>query len=162
MVGERRAWDMAVKKFGNPPPGSRVYIQTRQVVDGQQDLPVANRRGCAGPAAAPPSHRRGRIETREIYRRYKGDLREIHRNEALTPRCLLQGTARVAEGPLRVTRAKSGGTLECPRGNRQGSRVGLPRDRLAAAAKEASGTVYRYHESILDARSRSGPSRPSA
>jgi hypothetical protein len=29
-----------VKKFGNPPPGSRVFIQTRQQVDGQQDLPV--------------------------------------------------------------------------------------------------------------------------
>ena len=29
-----------VKKFGNPPPGSRVFIQTRQQVDGQQGLPV--------------------------------------------------------------------------------------------------------------------------
>ena len=29
-----------VKKFGNPPPGSRVFIRTQQQVDGQQDLPV--------------------------------------------------------------------------------------------------------------------------
>ena len=29
-----------VKEFGNPPPGSRVFIQTRQHVDGQQDRPV--------------------------------------------------------------------------------------------------------------------------
>jgi hypothetical protein len=29
-----------VKKYGNPPPGSRVFIQTRQQVDGQQDLPL--------------------------------------------------------------------------------------------------------------------------
>jgi len=32
--------ELYVKKFGNPPPGSRVFIQTRQQVDGQQDLPV--------------------------------------------------------------------------------------------------------------------------
>ena len=32
--------EIYVKKFGNPPPGSRVFIQTRQQVDGQQDLPV--------------------------------------------------------------------------------------------------------------------------
>jgi hypothetical protein len=31
--------DLYIKKFGNPPPGSRVFIQTRQQVDGQQDLP---------------------------------------------------------------------------------------------------------------------------
>ena len=29
-----------VKKYGNPPPGSRVLIQTRQHLDGQQDRPV--------------------------------------------------------------------------------------------------------------------------
>ena len=29
-----------VKKFGNPPPGSRVFIRTQQQVDGQQDLPL--------------------------------------------------------------------------------------------------------------------------
>ena len=29
-----------VKKFGNPSPGSRVFIQTRQHVDGQPDRPV--------------------------------------------------------------------------------------------------------------------------
>ena len=32
--------ELYVEKFGNPPPGSRVFIQTRQHVDGQPDLPV--------------------------------------------------------------------------------------------------------------------------
>jgi hypothetical protein len=32
--------ELYVKKFGNPPPGSRVFIRTQQQVDGQQDLPV--------------------------------------------------------------------------------------------------------------------------
>ena len=32
--------ELYLKKFGNPPPGWRVFIQTRQHVDGQPDLPV--------------------------------------------------------------------------------------------------------------------------
>ena len=38
--GQSDITEQYIKKFGNPPPGSRVFIQTQQQVDGQHDLPL--------------------------------------------------------------------------------------------------------------------------
>ena len=61
--------ELYVKKFGNPPPGSRVFIRTRQVMDGQQDLPVQT------DAVVPGRGKRRRAPGRQD--RNKGDIPEI-------------------------------------------------------------------------------------
>ena len=62
-----------VNRFGNPPPGWRVFIRTQQQLDGQQDLPVQTDALVPGrwkrrPPPARAERKRGDIS--KIYRKY--------------------------------------------------------------------------------------------